>query len=285
MCRFLAYRGAPIAMDKLLYQPRNSLVRQSFKARELEEPLNGDGFGIGWYQREIDPNPAVFLSVQPAWNNANLRSIAPKISSSCFLAHVRAASHGRVSQTNSHPFHYGPFLLMHNGSIGGFRVIKRALRMRLSDSIYDWLRGETDSEHFFALFLERMSHEGGEVTCERMVEALRGAVSDLKELLDEHGITSSTFLNVVITDGDTILTTRYTTDPELTPHTLYHSEGSKFECIDGVCRMTRTDSEEHAVLVVSERLTDVKEDWHLVPANHLVTIRPDLSVTVEPIKV
>jgi len=285
MCRFLAYRGAPIAMDKLLYQPRNSLVRQSFKAREREEPLNGDGFGIGWYQKEIDPKPAVFLSVQPAWNNLNLRSIAPKISSDCFLAHVRAATHGHVSETNSHPFHFGRFLFMHNGSIGGFRVIKRALRMRLSDSIYDWIRGETDSEHFFALFLERLNLKGEEITCESMAAALRGALSDLKELLNEHGITTPTFLNVVITDGDAILATRYATDPELQPHTLYFSKGSKFECIEGVCRMTQTDPEDHTVLIVSERLTDVVEDWHKVPANHLVSVHSDLSVTVEPIEV
>lgn len=285
MCRFLVYKGAPIAMDKLLYQPRNSLVRQSYKAREREEPLNGDGFGIGWYQKEIDPNPAVFLSVQPAWNNANLRSMAPKIKSDCFLAHVRAATHGQVSETNSHPFHYGPFLFMHNGSIGGFRVIKRALRMRLSDSIYDWLRGETDSEHFFALFLERLLEGGKEVDSVFMVTALRGAISDLKELLEEHGISSPTFLNMVITDGDTILATRYTTDSKLKPHTLYHSEGSKFECIDGVCRMRQADPFDHAVLVVSEKLTDVDEDWHEVPPNHIVLVHPDLEITVKQVKV
>ena len=48
MCRFLAYRGTPIKLDKLLYRPKNSLINQSFRAREREEPLNGDGFGVGW---------------------------------------------------------------------------------------------------------------------------------------------------------------------------------------------------------------------------------------------
>ncbi len=47
MCRFLAYRGAPIAMSKLLYEPKNSLIHQSYHAQEREEPLNGDGFGVG----------------------------------------------------------------------------------------------------------------------------------------------------------------------------------------------------------------------------------------------
>ena len=47
MCRLMAYKGTPIIADKLLYQPKNSLIRQSTNAKEIEEPLNGDGFGIG----------------------------------------------------------------------------------------------------------------------------------------------------------------------------------------------------------------------------------------------
>ena len=53
MCRLMAYMGSPIIIDKLLYQPKNSLVNQSISAKEIEEPLNGDGFGIGWYAKKL----------------------------------------------------------------------------------------------------------------------------------------------------------------------------------------------------------------------------------------
>jgi predicted glutamine amidotransferase len=43
----MAYKGTPIVMDNLLYKPKNSLINQSLHAREIEEPLNGDGFGAG----------------------------------------------------------------------------------------------------------------------------------------------------------------------------------------------------------------------------------------------
>lgn len=284
MCRFLAYKGAPIRMDKLLYQPRNSLVTQSFRARERDEPLNGDGFGIGWYQPEIDPMPALFLSIQPAWNNMNLRYLAPKILSPCIIAHVRAATHGGVSEANSHPFHYGRLLFMHNGSIGGFRVIKRALRMRLSDGIYDWIKGETDSEHFFALFLEKLYQNGDSHESDDLVQALTETIVELRELLNDHGITVPSFLNVAITDGNSIVASRYVSDSSVEPHTLYHSEGRCFECIDGVCRMTKGDPEDHAVLVVSEKLTDVREDWHKVPPNHLVIVDEALAISIHPIE-
>ena len=61
MCRLMAYKGTPIIIDKLLYQPKNSLINQSSNAREIEEPLNGDGFGIGWYAQEMNDEPATFV--------------------------------------------------------------------------------------------------------------------------------------------------------------------------------------------------------------------------------
>src|SRR5437588_2246294 len=154
MCRFLAYKGSPILMDKLLYQPKNSLIHQSFEARERREPLNGDGFGIGWYVHDIAPTPVVYLSVRPAWNDFNLRSIAPRTRADCMFAHVRAASTGDVTEINCHPFNYNDLLFMHNGDIGGFDKLRRPLRRRLSDAVDQWIRGQTDSEHFFGLFLD-----------------------------------------------------------------------------------------------------------------------------------
>jgi glutamine amidotransferase len=128
MCRLMAYLGSPIIIDKLLYQPKNSLVNQSVNAKELEEPLNGDGFGIGWYAKEINLEPVTFVSVHPAWSNRNLKNLAPKVSTDCFIAHVRAASVGEVSESNCHPFQYKNLLMMHNGGVENFSNIKRKLR-------------------------------------------------------------------------------------------------------------------------------------------------------------
>lgn len=92
MCRLLAYQGPPLAVADLLYQPAYSLIKQSYDAHEMAEPLNGDGFGLGWYAPDTSPEPAVFTAVTPAWNNRNLRYMAPKLVSPCICAHVRAAS-------------------------------------------------------------------------------------------------------------------------------------------------------------------------------------------------
>jgi len=283
MCRFIAYQGAPISMSKLLYEPKNSLIHQSYHAQEREEPLNGDGFGVAWYAQEIEPTPATFVSIQPAWNNRNLRNIARKIRSNCIFAHIRAASKGNVSENNCHPFDYKNLLFMHNGDIGGFREIKRTLRMNLADEIYDWIQGETDSEHFFALFLDNLLRNGGEQTSENFVATLEETFVQLKEILKKNGVNKPVLLNVAITNGEFMVATRYVSGAGAKPNTLYHSEGSRYECHNGVCEMVQADSSQHAVLIVSEKLTDIKEDWHEVPVNHFVAVDKNLSVSISPI--
>lgn len=66
MCRFVVYKGRELLMADLLTRPKHSLIKQSYDARERREPLNGDGFGVGWYAPELDPTPCIFTSVTPA---------------------------------------------------------------------------------------------------------------------------------------------------------------------------------------------------------------------------
>src|SRR5688572_3121690 len=180
MCRLLAYKGTSIAVDELLYKPKNSLINQSVNAKELEEPLNGDGFGIGWYSQGISPEPATFVSLNPAWSNRNLRSLAPKIQTECLIAHVRAASVGEVSESNCHPFQYKSLLMAHNGGVENFSKIKRALRSGLSDEMYNWIKGQTDSEHIFAFLVNRILSEHQVITPEAVVEAFEYTFTTLK---------------------------------------------------------------------------------------------------------
>lgn len=273
-------------MDQLLYQPQNSLIHQSYHALERQDPVNGDGFGIGWYVPEISPEPIRYVSVKPAWNDMNLRSMAPKTKAECFFAHVRDASVGAVTELNCHPFQFGPYLMMHNGRIEGFKNIKRPLRAFLAQNIYDWLSGETDTEHFFALFLHHLykskseNHQNADI-----IEALVKAIISLKQLFKAHQPEKHFYLNLAITDGKKLVACRYDTNPEIEAPTLYYSTGGHFQCVDGYCRMVPTNSAERSVLIVSERLTEVEEDWHKIPEQHLVVVSENLDVSVIPIEI
>jgi glutamine amidotransferase len=283
MCRLMAYLGSPIIIDKLLYQPKNSLVNQSINAKELEEPLNGDGFGIGWYVPEVNYEPVTFVSVHPAWSNRNLKNLAPKIRTECFIAHVRAASVGEVSESNCHPFQYKNILMMHNGGVENFSSIKRNLRTPLTDEFYNWIKGQTDSEHIFAYLLNDLFNNHKTISPESVVDAFENTFKALKKMMDEAGITEPAYLNMVVTNGLFIVGARYITDPKEEPLTLYHSEGSRYVVEDGISHMVAPEDDDQAVLVVSEKLTEDK-DWTLVPANHFIIVENSLNVRIRPIK-
>jgi glutamine amidotransferase len=283
MCRLMAYVGSPIIIDKLLYQPKNSLVNQSVSAKEIEEPLNGDGFGIGWYAPEINEEPVTFVSVNPAWSNRNLRNLAPRIRTECFVAHVRAASCGEVSEANCHPFQYKNLLMMHNGGVENFSAIKRKIREPLSDHLYDWIKGQTDSEHIFALLINYLNANHTTIGAEAVIDAFEHTFTSLKTMMAANGITDAAYLNMVVTNGSFVVGSRYVTSPNEEPLTLYHSEGGRYVVEDGVSQMVAPEDDDHAVLVVSEKLTDDK-DWTLIPANHFVIVEPSLNVKIRPIQ-
>ena len=282
MCRLLTYLGQPVLLNKFLYEPDNSMIKQSIEARELEEPLNGDGFGVGWYFRNIARDPALFVSIYPAWNNRNLRYLAPKIRSECVMVHVRAASVGGVTEFNCHPFHYNNYLMAHNGGVEEFEKIKRELRSKLSDEMYLWIKGQTDSEHLFAYFLDILNRKGKEITADDIADAFEEMIVDLKQFIKNAGIEEAAYLNMVFTDGERIVGLRYATN-NVTPLTLYYSEGSKYVCEEGVCHMLPPQNNESSVMIVSEKLTDIIDDWQMIPSNHMVLVYKDLSVKLRPV--
>jgi glutamine amidotransferase len=284
MCRLMAYKGTPIVIDDLLYKPKNSLINQSLHAREIEEPLNGDGFGVGWYAHEVNSEPVTFVSVNPAWSNRNLRNLAPKIKTDCMLAHVRAASVGEVSESNCHPFQYKNLLMAHNGGIEEFGLVKRKIREPLSDELYNWIKGQTDSEHIFAYLLNYLFKNHKTINTDAVADAFEHTFSFVNKIMADAGIKEPAYLNMVVTNGLFIVGTRWVSDPKEEPLTMYHSEGSRFVVEDGVTRLEAPEDNDHAVLVVSEKLTDGAE-WTLIPPNHLVMVEQNLNVRIRALKV
>ncbi len=285
MCRFLAYAGAPLLLADLLYRPVNSLIMQSYQARERPEPLNGDGFGVGWYVPDIDPTPCVQRSVSPAWSNRNLQNLAMKTRAPLMFAHVRAASPGMiVSELNVHPFNYDRFMWMHNGAVAGFHLIKRRLRESLKDEFYNMIQGTTDSEHAFAVFLNSLQVPFGEADGGDLRRALAETTARLNDWTREAKIIEPSYYNFAVTDGRATVVSRYCSAEGVAGASLHYSRGHRFECRpDGVCDMHSVGDHEQAaaVIVSSEQLTDDAEDWPDVPDNHTITVLPDLSVKVE----
>ena len=281
MCRFVFYLGPEITVSSLVTEPSHSLIRQSFMSEEREEPLNGDGFGVAWYAHSLSELPAVFKDISPAWNNSNLLNVARVVESACIMAHVRAASSGLpVTQLNCHPFAWHDLAFMHNGDLGGFQHIRRKLLAGLSDEAFSWIKGSTDSEHIFALFIDAYAAQADRCEgVERLEAALRATLATLNELLDalpDRAGADPSYLNLAVTDGRSAVLCRVASH-EQEPESLYMIGGRQYECVDGLCVMQPGSSS--AVLIASEPLS-VDEGWTKVPRNHIVAIPPDRKVHV-----
>jgi glutamine amidotransferase len=286
MCRFICYRGPDLLLADLIYRPANSLIRQSFHALDRPEPLNGDGFGVGWYRRQITATPCVITSTMPAWSNQNLRRLSQHVTSDCFFAHVRAASPGmRVSEANCHPFQQGRFLWMHNGLVSEFRRVKRRLRASLPDAIYDHIEGTTDSEHAFGLFLHALRTTERICSASEMAEAMVQTIEQLEKWTAEAGPAGPSYYNFAVTDGLSVAAVRYVSDPTLEPASLYCSIFGRYECHQGVGKLLDCHVSQRSVIISSEMLTSDPSHWHRVPPNHLLMVNPDLSIKVEAMDV
>jgi len=255
MCCWLAYSGTPILLEELLYKPDHSLIDQSLHARLGVETTNGDGFGVGWYGAHTE-TPAVFHSIEPAWNDRNLREVAGHIESPLFLAHIRASTGTAVQQTNCHPFRHGRWLWVHNGLVHDFGSVKRELALAVDDSLYPYMEGSTDSELLFYLALTLGLEEDPPAAVERMV-------GFVEETGRRHGTEHPIQMTIATTDGMSVWAFRYSSERK--SRTLYYSTNvSTLRQLHPELPRLQEISDESQV-IVSEPLGDLPGVWNEVP--------------------
>jgi len=257
MCRLVAYQGEPTFLDALVCAPRHSLVEQSLRAAQAKTVTNGDGFGIGWYGER--PEPCVYREVMPAWSDENLLALCASIRSGLFFAHVRAATGGGISRHNCHPFRRGRWMFMHNGQIGGFGQVRRALESKLPDHLYAARQGATDSELLFLLALARIEQQG-----QPPDEAMCAVLGDTLRLMQGQGVDQPLRFAAVLADGQSLLAFRFASDNH--PPTLYTGRTS-----DGT-------------VVASEPLDGGSRQWRLIPPNSLVRVEAGRALRARPIR-
>jgi len=254
MCRWLAYSGSPIALDEVLFKPANSLVVQSLKSQKGVETTNGDGFGVGWYGRT--PEPRLYRSTSPAWNDRNLRELAADVQSGLFLAHVRASTGTPVQQTNCHPFRYRNWLWMHNGLINGYAPARRELLLAVDASLFPSIEGTTDSELMFYLALTMGLENDPAGAVARMV-------GFVETVCKRHGVEHPMQMSLAVSDGRDLWFFRYSTERK-SRSLFYSTDIVALRKLYPDVPQFKTVSEETR-LVVSEPFMDLEGAWNEVP--------------------
>lgn len=263
MCRWLAYTGAPISLSEVLYTPVHSLIDQSLHSRLGAETTNGDGFGVGWY--DAAAAPGLFRSIEPAWNDLNLRELAGHVSSHLFFAHVRAAIGSAVQQTNCHPFRHGRWLFMHNGFIDGFAAIKRDLVLAVDESLYPEIQGTSDTEVLFYLALTfglQDDPPGAVARAIGFVEA-RGR---------GRGVDYPFQGTLATSDGETLWAFRYSSQGD--SRSLFYTRDVRTLRREYPDREILREVPDDARLVVSEPIGDLPGAWEEMPEATYAVVRP-----------
>lgn len=261
MCRWLAYSGAPVRLEELLFKPKNSLVMQSMHSQLGATTVNGDGFGIGWYDDQ--GRPGAYRSTEPAWNDRNLRDLSGVTSSRRVFAHIRATTGTAVQQSNCHPFRHDNWLWMHNGVIGDFHLVKRDLAVAVDPALFADIEGSTDSELFFYLALTFGLRDDPPAAVAR-------AVGLIEETGRRHGVEQPIQMTVATTDGSTTWAFRYSSVHD--SRSLFHSTDVSTLRDQYPDNPMLHELSDDARLVVSEPLGDLQGAWREVPESSYVVV-------------
>lgn len=254
MCRWIAYRGNTITLERYVTAPAHSLVVQSRHSFEGNASVNGDGFGMGWYSPGI-AEPGIYREVRPAWSDENLRNLARHIDSPMFFAHVRASTGTPTTRPNCHPFSGGRWMFMHNGQLGDWSVIRRQVEGMISDKFYASRTGTTDSEAMFLAMMSAGLDSDPVAATTRVVELITA-------LVRQSGTDEPLRFTAALANGHDLYAFRYSFNGSA--NTLYYREAGE------------------DVVIVSEPLDMERSMWTPVPPGTMIVARKGQPASIEP---
>jgi predicted glutamine amidotransferase len=163
------------------------------------------GWGLGFYQggevlirrRPIDERPEV-----------DVAALVSDVRADVLLGHVRQATVGVLRTENTHPFRYRQWLFAQTGTVSEFELVRERLIESVPEFLRGGIRGETDAEVVFHVFLSFL-HDAG-LLGEGLVEAplVRNAIRSSLAVVD--GMTAelgagSAKLNIMISNGELVV--------------------------------------------------------------------------------
>lgn len=260
MCRLFGLSSAPRrtrATFWLLDAP------DSLKDQSRRDP---DGTGLGHF--DDDGTPLVDKAPIAAYRDRAFAEEARQVRSATFVAHVRYASTGDLEARNTHPFLQEGRLFAHNGVIEELEALDAELAEDRT-----LVRGDTDSERFFALITRRVRARGGDVAA-GIEDAARWVAAHLPLYA----------LNLVLVTHDELWALRYPDTHRL--YVLHRPPGGHHgdrhldhSGAGGRLRVHSTDlAHAPAVVVASERMDD-NPHWRLMESGELLHVGPDLAVS------
>jgi glutamine amidotransferase len=261
MCRLLGLNAGrhPVNASFWLLEAPDSLEAQSRR--------NADGCGIGFF--DSGGAPVVDKQPEPAFADQEFAREAKRARSVTFVAHVRYATAGNRTLANTHPFAMDGRIMAHNGGLGELGRLEEQL-----GHYRELVRGDTDSERYFALITQQIDAHGGDVGA--------GITAAARWIAERLPLSS---LNTIVATAGELWALRYPGQHAL--HVIERPAGASSQpgaAATGLHARSATSSV-HApglhtlpsVVVASEQL-DGEQGWRMLASGELVHVRPDLTV-------
>lgn len=240
MCRLLAFSSIE---RKSFYE----VVGSNFAQFVDLSSEHKDGWGIA-------SEGKITKDVNPANDSVSFDATVEELKSDGALLHLRLASKGiTVDIDNNHPFTFGQFSFMHNGTIRPNTYPEQFI----SAKYRDLMQGTTDSERYFYAVLTQIDEFG-------LVEGVRQGVNLIRKADDY------TALNIMIQTPDTLIAV----------------------CEFNIANKSEWGSEDHYELRFTKGLHDIvvastgwgNSDWNRLENHHMLVVdRSTLEYSILPL--
>jgi glutamine amidotransferase len=162
------------------------------------------GWGIGFYQ-----GGEVLMRRRPIADHSaiDVAKLASDVRTDLVVGQVRNATVGALRTENTHPFRYRQWLFAQTGTLPSFDAIRPRLVASVPEFLRSSIRGETDAEILFYIFLSflhdagRLSEPITEPTLVR--DALRSCLAVVDGMAAEVGGGSAS-VNLMVADGENL---------------------------------------------------------------------------------
>jgi predicted glutamine amidotransferase len=255
-----------------------ALESEALVARTRGSPL---GWGIGFYQggevlmrrRPIDDRE----EIQPA-------KLAADVKADVLLGHVRSATVGALRTENTHPFRYRQWLFAQTGTLPHFDAIRERLVATVPEFLRGNVRGETDSEIVFHVFLSFLHDAGrlddGSAAPGAVIDALKSSLAVIEGMAAEVGDVGEG-TNLLVSNGETLFAVHRNAKMS---YRVFSGKNDAEMILGDDAQLRRRIPElaqTHFTLIASDFDEELPPRWKTVPMNAAVTMtRGDAPVVV-----
>jgi predicted glutamine amidotransferase len=241
------------------------------------------GWGLGFYQggevlirrRPIDERQEV-----------DVAALVSDVRADVLLGHVRQATVGVLRTENTHPFRYRQWLFAQTGTVSEFERVRERLIESVPEFLRGGIRGETDAEVVFHVFLSFLHDAGllGEAPIEAPLvrNAIRSTLAVVDGMTAELGKDAAE-LNIMISNGELVVAIHRGSAPM---RLRVISGAIDAEAMLGEDALLRRKIPELARMRFSMAASDFDEvapngRWKAVPERSIVTMLRDVDPRIE----